>query len=151
MNTTVEVRRVAGVGDLPHGIVSRQNYPHDKRENVRVVRGHNFRTNRYSFDWHFADGRWAQLDTSMDASYYGHWINPHKRAIVGYAEGDVVITVCATDDAFVTEVTDLEEWHRGQTEARFANGMAIGIDCGIKERRTLCDKFQSVGLGKYVH
>jgi len=51
--------------------------------------------NRYMFDELCAVG-WKQWDTYQDAPYLGAWVNPEKRMLLVYAEGDLSLTVCPT-------------------------------------------------------
>ena len=57
---------------------------------------------------------WAQVDTDQDAWYYGNWANPVTRSIVSFAEGDLTITRCDTDDEFKSEITRMAAWHAKQ-------------------------------------
>ena len=72
---------------------------------------------RYDFDRQlcWAKGStWAQVDTDQDAWYYGNWANPVTRSIVSYAEGDLTITRCDTDEEFCSELNVMAIWHATQ-------------------------------------
>lgn len=86
---------------------------------------------------------WAQIDTSQDASYFGQWINPTKRLIFCYCEGDLILTTCDSDEDLVNEIRVMEDWNVAQGH-RF-----IGIDPGFNQ--PLKDALIRVGLAKYLH
>ena len=68
---------------------------------------------RYPYDFRvctIARG-WAQIDTGQDASYYGQWINPAKREIFAYCEGDRILTRCKTDAALCAEIARMKAWN----------------------------------------
>ena len=72
---------------------------------------------RYDFDRQlcWAKGStWAQVDTDQDAWYYGNWANPVTRSIVSYAEGDLVVLRCDTDEEFCSELNRMAAWHATQ-------------------------------------
>ena len=150
--TEHELRRVALVGDLPGGIEMRGDYPHDQKRDVRIVRGFMLNGTRYTFDWFLkpSDG-WCQMDTDTDASYYGHWINPHKRAIISFVEGDVIVTVCATVEAFVAEVTGHADFHtkHAMTDKVYRNGKGVAIDTFLNEENN--EAFERLGLSEFLH
>ena len=61
---------------------------------------------RYLYDFGLcsvANG-WAQFDTAQDASYFGNWINPDRRMMFSYAEGDTTLVECETDEEFAAHV-----------------------------------------------
>ena len=65
-----------------------------------MKRTHEFApADRYAYDWGICSYKndFAQVDSDQDASYFGTWANPVKRAIVNYCEGDVTLTQCDTD------------------------------------------------------
>ncbi len=100
---------------------------------------------RYLFDFKLCrtcDG-WAQLDTTQDAWYFGNWINPFKRQIVTYAEGDVTIRTCDTDDEFRRTVEDI------CLQYEKYDGQRPGIDPGFNEN--LKTAFVSLGLQDWLH
>ena len=57
---------------------------------------------------------WAQVDTDQDAWYYGNWADPVSRSIVSYAEGDLVVLRCDTDEEFCSELNRMAAWHATQ-------------------------------------
>lgn len=111
---------------------------------MNVTRSFECNTNRYAFDFgvcHFKNG-FAQVDTSEDASYFGNWVNPFTRKIVGFAEGDITITECETDEEFVTELRGLQECF-----ARLEYGMHIDGMCDAK----IIGRFTELGLADLLH
>lgn len=100
---------------------------------------------RYLFDFKlctYAKG-WAQLDTAQDAWYFGNWVNPTERKLVSYAEGDMAITTCETDEEFATAVREACEWHR-QRDGRLGR-IDPGLDPAMKAT------FEALGLGDCLH
>ncbi|MCK1741369.1 hypothetical protein IVA80_10955 [Bradyrhizobium sp. 139] len=81
---------------------------------------------RYKYDLRLckpSDG-WAQLDTRQDAPYYGTWVNPVKRELFNYCEGDLTHTLCSDDADFTTSLRACIDWNRERD-------YFIGIDpCG---------------------
>lgn len=80
---------------------------------MRRHRDHLGGADRYGFDFkrcRSSEG-WAQFDTKQDAWYYGNWINPGKREIISYCEGDVTHTVCDSEVEFKTELQQMIQWH----------------------------------------
>lgn len=102
-------------------------------------------TDRYAFDLGFCSSAkgWAQLDTRQDASYYGNWLNPAERKLVSYAEGDIAIVTCETDDEFRAEVDAKCAWHEQN------DGKRPGIDPGFSPE--LKAAFEALGLGHWLH
>jgi hypothetical protein len=99
---------------------------------------------RYVYDFkncNYSDG-WAQLDTKQDASYYGNWINPSKRLLFSYAEGDTVLTTCTDDEDFITAVRECCDWHKER-------GYFIGIDAMCVPE--IEAEFDRMGLGEFLH
>ena len=95
--------------------------------------------NRYLYDVKLApsDG-WAQIDTSIDAWYYGQWANPVELKYIVYCEGDVYEAVFATEADFIKKIT-----HCAKMDS------FLGID-------TLCDDsltkaFKAIGLENLLH
>lgn len=80
---------------------------------------------RYLFDFKICTRElgWLQFDTDQDAWYFGIWVNPEKRQVVNYAEGDISIINCPTELSYHAELRAMAEFH-GEPPP-----MAIGIDC----------------------
>jgi hypothetical protein len=101
-------------------------------------------TDRYAFDFRlctYANG-WAQVDSREDAPYYGHWANPRRRMIVGYAEGDVDTTTCETDEEFAAELRKLCNWLKEYS------GLGA-VDPGFSEEMKA--DFERLGCGDLLH
>lgn len=100
---------------------------------------------RYLYDFRvctIAKG-WAQIDTSQDASYFGQWVNPTKREIFCYCEGDTILTRCFSDAQLQDELARMRTWNLEQGH-RF-----LGIDPGFSE--DLKAALVNAGLGEYLH
>lgn len=100
---------------------------------------------RYLYDFRLctiAKG-WAQIDTSQDASYFGQWINPAKRQILCYCEGDIILSKCDTDTDIQDELRKMKAWNEEQGH-RF-----MGIDPGFSE--PLKAALVAAGLQEYLH
>lgn len=98
---------------------------------------------RYKYDSKhctLAEG-WAQVDTRQDASYYGTWTNPTRRAVFNYAEGDTYLVTADTDEEYKTILMETVNWNK-------ECGYWIGIDAGSGELR---DKFIALGLEELLH
>lgn len=100
---------------------------------------------RYHFDAETCsyERGWAQVDTRQDASYYGTWASPAARAILNYAEGDVVRTVCDTDEEFAQAL-------RGLAERADEHGWGpLKIDPGFDPAMKAA--FERIGLADMLH
>jgi hypothetical protein len=69
-------------------------------------------------DRYFFDGKlctralgFEQFDTDQDAWYFGVWVNREDRATVTYAEGDLSLVVCASEESFRAEIADMENFY----------------------------------------
>ncbi len=115
----------------------------------KIDRSSNFGADRYHYDFGecSAANGWAQLDSGQDASYFGTWINPVKRQILSYTEGDVCLVTVDTDTELVEEVQAIHDWNEKQGH-RLANRI-IGIDPGSNWDLKL--SLQLAGLEKFLH
>ncbi len=70
-------------------------------------------TERYQFDFKLCtrEKGWKQYDTSQDAWYFGVWVHPEKRVIITYAEGDVTVVKCSTDESYHAELKSMAEFY----------------------------------------
>ena len=100
---------------------------------------------RYYYDFKVCTiaNDWAQIDTSQDASYFGTWINPEKRQIFQYVEGDTYITKCDTDEELKAEVIRMRDWNV-ENGHRF-----LGIDPSMND--ALKNRLVSAGLEEFLH
>lgn len=115
-----------------------------KDPEVSIHRGANREGDRYEYDWGecSAANGFAQIDTAQDASYYGTWANPFKRAIFSYCEGDLTLTLCKTDAAFVREIRECHSWN-------VEHGWGMKID-GMCDEKIIA-KFTELGLADLLH
>ncbi len=98
---------------------------------------------RYDFEVCTISKGWAQVDTSQDASYFGTWINPTKREVFCYCEGDTILTRYESDAEMAIDILHMKEWNEKQGH-RF-----MGIDPGMNE--SLKQALIDAGLGGYLH
>jgi hypothetical protein len=68
---------------------------------------------RYYFDFtHCTAAKgWQQYDTEQDASYFGVWIHAADRVILTYAEGDITIVTCPTEDIYQAELRHMADFY----------------------------------------
>ena len=84
---------------------------------------------RYVFDTQLCtkEAGFEQFDTDQDAHYFGVWVSRDNRATVTYAEGDLTLVACASEEGFKAEIADAEKFY-GKAPPAF-----IGIDVGSGE------------------
>jgi len=100
-----------------------------------------FPADRYRWDFGICSPSkgFAQVDTSVDAWYYGTWANPTTFTIVNYCEGDVYTTVADSALDFCDEIHKIVNYCK-------ENGHHFkGIDPMLVP--DLEQKFRDVGLG----
>ncbi len=72
--------------------------------------------NRYAIDWELcspaAATQWAQIDTEADAAWFGQWVNPFRRIVLAYIEGELQVTRCDDDRELAGELQRIADWHR---------------------------------------
>ena len=54
---------------------------------------------------------WRQYDTKQDAWYFGVWVHAEKRLILTYAEGDVTVVKCPTEESYHAELKHMAEFY----------------------------------------
>ena len=98
---------------------------------------------RYVFDFELCTAAkgYAQIDTACDAWYYGHWVSPRRRQLVIYAEGDLTVIDCETDEELTNEVREIVRFHHEQNSWK-------GIDAATDALRLQC---VAAGLGAWLH
>ena len=112
---------------------------------MAVKKLHEFHpADRYLFDFNICslEKGYSQVDTSLDASYYGTWANSVTFKILNYCEGDVYITRCETLAEFIAEMYALKAWHDSQ-------GNKFGIDPGLNPERI--KQWENIGLKELLH
>ena len=72
---------------------------------------------RYAIDWELcspATGttQWAQIDTEADAAWFGQWVNPFRRIVLAYIEGELQVTRCDDDQELAAELHRIADWHQ---------------------------------------
>ncbi|WP_159080853.1 hypothetical protein [Nocardia suismassiliense] len=104
--------------------------------------------NRYSFaswdgtgEYSLAKG-FAPIASTQDSDVYGLWCSPSQRRIVEYAEHDLTIAACDTDDEFVNEVRTLQA-----RNTRYGWGAEIDPGSNAKLRQHFVD----LGLADLFH
>ena len=69
---------------------------------------------RYAIDWELCSPvdttQWAQLDTEADAAWFGQWVNPFRRIVLAYCEGELQVTRCDDDRELAAEHR-IADWH----------------------------------------
>ena len=101
-------------------------------------------TDRYLFDEKLCKpGKgWAQVDTTQDAPHFGAWVNPSKRCIITFSEGDYLSRECESDEEFVKELTEFVEWNR-------ESGYWLGIDDG--GYKNIRARFHELGMEGFLY
>lgn len=66
---------------------------------------------RYVWDEALLRDGWEQYDTEDDASYFGVWVHLADRSIFTFAEGDILLVVCRTDEAFEAELDHMAAFY----------------------------------------
>lgn len=102
---------------------------------------------RYQFDFTLLKDGFFQVDTIQDASYYGHWLNPIKRIMISFVEGDLTIAKYDNDEEMIE---DLKKHDKFERECA-GNDKGIKIDMGLKDRGNVEKMFEKLGLLEYVH
>ena len=66
---------------------------------------------RYHYDFEKckrSDG-WRQFDTSQDAWYFGIWVNPEKRQVMTFAEGDETLETAESEAEYHKHLAKMAE------------------------------------------
>lgn len=100
---------------------------------------------RYKYDFGLCSIKngWAQIDTRQDASYFGQWVNPAKRQVFCYCEGDISLVRLDTDAELVAELALIRDFHNED------HGGFLGIDSGFSE--PLKQACVNAGLDDFFH
>ena len=71
---------------------------------------------RYAIDWELCSPpgatEWAQLDTEADAAWFGQWVNPFRRIVLAYCEGELQVKRCDDDRELAAELHRIADWHQ---------------------------------------
>ena len=95
---------------------------------------------RYDLDFKLKG--FSQLDTKMDASYFGNWIDPINQKIVTFAEGDLLLATETNSTAFAKRIRIICDWYK-------KNDDFIGIDPMGNEPAK--EAYKSLGLADLLH
>jgi hypothetical protein len=70
-------------------------------------------TERYEFDFERCtpEKGWKQYDTREDAWYFGVWVHLKRHFIVTYAEGDLSVVKCPTEESYHAELKSMAEFY----------------------------------------
>lgn len=90
---------------------------------IVITKGKDINGDRYTYDWGLC-GKFAQVDATQDASWFGTWACPERRRIFCYCEGDTTLTVCDTAEEFAAEMAKLKAWNDQY-------GFWLGVDPGL--------------------
>ena len=66
--------------------------------------------NRYGYDENLGEG-WEQYDTDQDAWYFGVWVNIARRKVFTYAEGDRILEIADTQEAFIALLREMDRFY----------------------------------------
>ena len=82
----------------------------NERGNI-IERSFESESDRYKYDFELCKAKdgWIQYDTDQDAWYFGIWVNPDKRVILTYAEGDLTRCTCPTEDSYHAELKSMAD------------------------------------------
>lgn len=84
----------------------------------------------------------SQLDTKVDASYFGNWLDPINQKLVTFAEGDICLATETNPAAFAKRVRTICDWYKKNDEF-------IGIDPMGNE--PAIEAYKSLGLADLLH
>ncbi len=100
---------------------------------------------RYAIDWELcapvSTTRWAQIDTEADAAWFGQWVNPFRRIVLAYIEGELQVTRCDDDRELAAQLHRIADWHREHDRWK-------GIDPWNDE---LARRLEDAGTGRLMH
>ena len=66
---------------------------------------------RYVWDSVLMPSGWEQYDTTSDAAYFGVWVHLEDRATFCFAEGDLILVLCDSDEAFEAELDSMADFY----------------------------------------
>jgi hypothetical protein len=72
-------------------------------DEITTMRSFVLHKERYDYDFGPLQN-WVQYDTKQDASYFGVWVEPERRLIFTFAEGDETLMECHSREAFIAEL-----------------------------------------------
>lgn len=100
---------------------------------------------RYDIDWNLCNKqlKYAQIDSSQDASYYGNWCSPGALTLIHFAEGDITIKKADTKEEFTTAIKNFVKWNND------AGYGPTHIDPG--PHKDIAQALLDLGLGTLFH
>ena len=100
---------------------------------------------RYAIDWELCSpvdtAQWAQLDTGADAAWFGQGVNPFRRIVLAYCEGELRVARCDDDRELAAELHRIADWHRKHDRWK-------GID---PWNDALTQRLDDAGAGDLIH
>ena len=69
--------------------------------------------NRYKYDFHICTSEkgWIQYDTNQDAHYFGIWVNPERKEVFIYCEGDTSLVICKNEQTYKEELAGMAKFY----------------------------------------
>lgn len=113
---------------------------------MRTEKGRAEGGTRYQYDFALVKRGCAQIDTEQDFSHFGTWAHPDERKVFQFVEGDTHLTLCDTDEEFVSAIRDMAAWN----EKHGYNPIRIDPGCG-KDGEATESRFRALGLGDLLH
>jgi len=100
-----------GIDKIKKLLQGADSFENDRGNTVKTC--NLFMLDRYFFDFKVCteENGFEQFDTDQDASYFGVWVNREERCTVTYAEGDLSLVACASEESFKAEIADLERFY----------------------------------------
>lgn len=91
---------------------------------MKISRGFEIDTDRYRYDFNILC-KWAQIDTSQDASYFGQWACPFELKYFSYCEGDTTLVEFDSPEELIKYIEAIKTWNDEQGH-KF-----LGVDPGL--------------------
>ena len=84
---------------------------------------------RYVVDFaeDFKSDGWQQYDTEQDAWYFGVWVNPGRRMILSYAEGDWTLLVFEDYLAYNQQIIKMNQFYEEGFEFKTIDSDGITV------------------------
>jgi hypothetical protein len=84
---------------------------------------------RYIIDFakDFKSDGWKQYDTEQDAHYFGCWVNPERRMILTYCEGDWILSVFEDYVAYNQELAEMNSFYEEGFEFKTIGSKGITV------------------------
>lgn len=93
---------------------------------------------RYAFDSRLASAfGWQQYDTDQDAWYFGIWVHVRERLVFTYAEGDLLLVTCETEEIFQAELAHMAEFYGAPPPAMVVLDLSAGTETRVYDEGAL--------------